>query len=100
MSLRVRSTRSRLQPGLNRRDLVVDNLVFHPTNPAILYAACWELSNSRGRLFVTRDSGSSWEELPLGSFNSQIRAMAVAPSDSFEGVLRTIVYSQDTLKGT
>ncbi len=69
-----------LSPGLERRDLVVDNLQFHPSNPDILYAATWELHNNRGWLFSTHDGGRSWEHLPTGDYSSQIRAIAIAPS--------------------
>ncbi len=71
----------RLSPGLGRRNLVVDNLVFQPDNPDVLYAATWELKNSQGWLFRTRDGGQKWENIPLGSYHSSIRAIAVAPSD-------------------
>ncbi|RPJ86695.1 MAG: hypothetical protein EHM18_04885 [Acidobacteria bacterium] len=71
----------RLSPGLSRRDLVVDNLVFQPDNPDVLYAATWELKNSQGWLFRTRDGGQKWESLPLGSYHSSIRAIAIAPSE-------------------
>ncbi len=71
----------RLSPGLGRRDLVVDNLVFQPDNPDVLYAATWELKNSQGWLFRTRDGGQKWENIPLGSYLSAIRALAIAPSD-------------------
>ncbi len=86
----------RLSPGLGRRDLVVDNLVFQPDNPDVLYAATWELKNSQGWLFRTRDGGQKWENIPLGSYRSAIRAIAIAPSDPqvlaigiSEGVLLT-----------
>jgi photosystem II stability/assembly factor-like uncharacterized protein len=71
----------RLSPGLGRRDLVVDNLVFQPDNPDVLYAATWELKNSEGWLFRTRDGGRNWENIPLGSYHGSIRALAVSPSD-------------------
>ena len=72
---------TKLSPGLNRRNLVVDNLVFHPSNPSILYAACWELSSSEGWLYVTRDAGNSWKTVDLGRFSSRIRAISIAPSE-------------------
>ena len=71
----------KLQPGLSRRNLVVDNLVFHPSNPSVLYAACWELSSSEGRLYVTRDAGDSWKTVDLGRFSDRIRAISIAPSE-------------------
>ena len=71
----------KLSPGLSRRDLVVDNLVFHPSDPGVLYAACWELSSSEGRLYVTRDAGNSWKTVDLGRFSGRIRAISIAPSE-------------------
>ena len=72
---------SRVSPGLDRRDLVIDNLVFHPTDPDVLYAGTWELRSDRGRLFRTRDGGHTWAEISTGRYQSAIRAIAVAPSD-------------------
>jgi photosystem II stability/assembly factor-like uncharacterized protein len=71
----------KLRPGLRRRDLVVDNLVFDPRDPDTLYAAAWELRSSRGWLFRTGDGGVSWENVCLGSFRSAVRAVAISPSE-------------------
>ena len=71
----------KLSPGLSRRNLVVDNLVFHPSNPGVLYAACWELGSSEGLLYVTGDAGNSWKTVDLGRFSSRIRAISIAPSE-------------------
>lgn len=71
----------RLSPGLARRELVVDNLVFQPDNPDVIYAATWEIKNSQGWLFRSRDGGQKWENISLGSYHSAIRAIAIAPSD-------------------
>ncbi len=71
----------RLSPGLGRRDLVVDNIVCQPDNADVLYAATWELKNSQGWLFRSRDAGQKWESIPLGPHHSSIRAIAIAPSD-------------------
>ena len=71
----------KLAPGLGRRGLVVDNLVFHPKDPNTLYAAAWELKSDKGWLFRTRDGGTSWQNLSLGSYQRTIRALAIAPSD-------------------
>lgn len=91
----------KLTPGLERRDVVVDNLQFHPTNPDILYAATWELHNNRGWLFRTTDGGASWEHLPTGEYSSQIRAIALAPSrpDTIAlGVAEGVLVSEDAGK--
>ncbi len=89
---------NRLRPGLNRRNLVVDNLVFHPSDPDILYAAGWELSRSQGWLYVTRDGGSSWETVNLGRFSSRVRAIAIAPSEAqvmAVGISEGVILSTD-----
>jgi photosystem II stability/assembly factor-like uncharacterized protein len=72
---------SRLAPGLDRRNLVIDNLAFDPLDPNTLYAATWELKSDKGWLFRTRDGGQTWQEISLKRFNSAIRAIAIAPSD-------------------
>ncbi len=72
---------NKLAPGLNRRNLVIDNLAFDPLDPDTLYAATWELKSDKGWLFRTRDGGQTWQEISLKRFNSAIRAIAVAPSD-------------------
>ena len=71
-----------LSPGLGRRDAVVDNLVFDPGDPDVLYAAGWELKSSRGWLYRTEDGGENWEAIDLEGFNSSVRAFAIAPSNS------------------
>jgi photosystem II stability/assembly factor-like uncharacterized protein len=71
----------RLSPGLGRRNLVVDNLVFHPNDPDILFAACWELKNSQGWLFKSEDAGENWLSVSLGAYHSAVRAIAIAPSE-------------------
>ncbi len=89
---------SRLVPGLNRRELVVDNLAFDPKDPNTVYAATWELRSDRGVLFRSRDSGKSWEEVNLGRYNSTIRALAIAPTDPAVmavGISEGVLVTQD-----
>ena len=89
---------SKLIPGLDRRQVVVDNLAFDPSDPHTLYAATWELNNDKGWLFRSRDSGHSWEEVPLGRFRSAIRAIAIAPSDPQTialGISEGVIVSRD-----
>jgi photosystem II stability/assembly factor-like uncharacterized protein len=71
----------RLSPGIGRRNLVVDNLVFHPNDPNTLFAACWELKGSQGWLFKSEDGGKTWISLSLGAYHSAVRAIAIAPSE-------------------
>jgi photosystem II stability/assembly factor-like uncharacterized protein len=69
-------------PGLRRRDLAVDTLVFDPNDADTLYAAGWELKSDRGALFRTRDGGDTWERMELGKYQSSIRAVSVSPLNS------------------
>lgn len=88
-----------LTPGLNRRNLVIDNLVFDPRDPDVLYAATWESNSSNGFLFRTRDGGSTWREIDLGNFGSSIRAMAIAPTDPTVmalGITEGVLLSEDS----
>ena len=88
----------RLLPGLGRRGLVVDNLVFHPRDPDTLYAATWELENNRGSLFRTRNAGASWENISLGLYQSSTRALAISPSDPnvvAVGISEGVILSRD-----
>lgn len=71
----------RLSPGLGRRELVLDSLVFDPGNPRRIWAGGWELKSDRGGLYRSDDGGSSWQKLDLGIYESSIRAVAVAPRD-------------------
>ncbi len=71
----------KLEPGLGRRDAVIDNLLFRPDDPDTLYAAFWELRNNRGWLYRTHDGGQSWEDVSPREFRSPIRAIAIAPSN-------------------
>ena len=88
----------RLLPGLGRRNLVVDNFHFHPHSPDILYAGAWETKSDRGWFFVTLDGGLHWQEIPLGLFQSSIRAIAIAPSNPSVialGISEGVILSQD-----
>ncbi len=89
---------TRLEPGLGRRNLVIDNLHFDPLDPDTLYAAAWETKSSSGFFFVTRDGGYSWSELPLGQYQSSVRAVAIAPTDPQVialGISEGVILSED-----
>ncbi len=89
---------SQLLPGLDRRDLVVDNLAFDPLDPNTLYAASWELKSDKGWLFRTRDRGRTWQEISLDRFSSAIRAIAIAPLDPQQialGITEGVILSLD-----
>ncbi len=77
-------------------DLVIDHVVFDPTNTKIIYAAGWGLyRDDQGEVFKTIDGGVTWTALP-GVHGKSIRALAMAPSDhnvlvigALDGVFRS-----------
>jgi photosystem II stability/assembly factor-like uncharacterized protein len=58
---------------------VIDNIVVHPRNADLAYAAYWR-SNGSGGLLMTEDGGAIWNEL-LVPGQPSIRSLALAPSD-------------------
>jgi photosystem II stability/assembly factor-like uncharacterized protein len=69
------------QRSLNRisHDAVIDNIVVHPDNADLAYAAYWR-SNGSGGLLETQDGGTSWDELTVPGRPS-IRSLALAPTN-------------------
>lgn len=70
---------TRISPGLDRRELVLDSIAFDSSNPDTIYVAGWELKSDRGELYRSSNGGEDWERLDTGTFHSSIRAMAVSP---------------------
>ena len=49
-------------------DLVIDHIVFDPTNPKIIYAAGWGLyHDDEGDVFRSDDGGATWRALAGGA---------------------------------
>jgi photosystem II stability/assembly factor-like uncharacterized protein len=77
-------------------DLVIDHIVFDPTNPQTIYAAGWGLyHDDEGDVFRSDDGGVTWRALD-GVHGKSIRALAMAPSDhnilvigALDGVFRS-----------
>ncbi len=77
-------------------DLVIDHIVFDPTNPKIIYAAGWGLyHDDEGDVFRSDDGGATWLALE-GVHGKSIRALAMAPIDhnvlvigALDGVFRS-----------
>ena len=77
-------------------DLVIDHIVFDPTNPNTIYAAGWGLyHDDEGDVFRSDDGGVTWKSLP-GVHGKSIRALSMAPSDhnvlvigALDGVFRS-----------
>ncbi len=59
-------------------DAVVDNLLVHPGDADVVFAAYWTPQGSGG-LSRTRDGGATWENLALAG-DPSLRSIAVAPS--------------------
>src|SRR5271166_2050378 len=79
-------------------DLVIDHIVFDPTNPQIIYAAGWGLyHDDEGDVFRSDDGGTTWRAL-AGAHGKSIRALAMATSDHNTlviGALDGVFRSQD-----
>ena len=77
-------------------DLVLDHIIVDPTNHSVLYVAAWEVGETSGGLWISRDAGKSWSEV-MGMHGQSIRALAQAPTNAKmlvagtrEGVFRSI----------
>ena len=79
-------------------DLVIDHVVFDPTNPKVIYGAGWGLyHDDEGGVFRSDDGGATWREL-TGAHGKSIRALAMAPSDHNTlviGALDGVFWSRD-----
>ncbi len=77
-------------------DLVIDHIVFDPTDTKIIYAGGWGLyHDDEGEVFKSVDGGATWNALP-GVHGKSIRALSMAPSDhsvlvigALDGVFRS-----------
>ena len=77
-------------------DLVIDHIVFDPTNTQTIYAAGWGLyHDDEGDVYRSDDGGTTWTAL-AGVHGKSIRALAMAPSDhntlvigALDGVFRS-----------
>jgi photosystem II stability/assembly factor-like uncharacterized protein len=77
-------------------DLVIDHIVFDPTNVETIYAAGWGLyHDDEGDVFRSDDGGATWKVLE-GAHGKSIRSLAMAPSDhnvlvigALDGVFRS-----------
>ena len=79
-------------------DLVIDHIVFDPTDPQIIYAAGWGLyHDDEGDVFRSDDGGATWQTL-AAVHGKSVRALAMAPSDHNTlviGALDGVFRSQD-----
>ena len=76
-------------------DLILDHIVVDSQRPTTIYAAGWRASGSDGGLWISRDAGRSWAEVP-GLRGQAIHALVQSPSDprifyagTLEGVFRS-----------
>ena len=78
-------------------DLMLQSIVFDPSNPRTIYAAGWSITGSGGGFYVTRDGGQSWSE-PEALRGKSVQALGVAQSDPqtlVAGALDGLYRSQD-----
>ena len=79
-------------------DLVVDNLIVDEANPTTVYAAAWKLDETGGGLWISHDSGRTFNDV-AGLRGQSIRALAQAPSNPkmlFAGTLQGVFRSTDS----
>jgi photosystem II stability/assembly factor-like uncharacterized protein len=76
-------------------DYVLDNIIFDPARPGVIYVAAWTLESEGGALFRTTDNGKTWQPIKEMEGKS-IRALALAASDpktlvagALDGVFRS-----------
>lgn len=67
--------------GDANEDLVVDHLLVDEANPHTLYAGVWRLNRFGGGVWVSHDSGLTWQELP-GMHGQSVRALTQAASNA------------------
>jgi len=77
-------------------DLIMDHIIVDAASPSTVFVAAWKLDEPGGGLWVSRDSGRSWNVVE-GLRGQSIRAFAQAPSDpkilfagTLEGVFRSV----------
>lgn len=78
-------------------DLILDHIVVDADNPHRIYAAGWWPDRDGGGLWISTDSGHTWNEAP-GLRGQSIRAFVQAPSDPralFAGTLEGVFRSND-----
>ncbi len=78
------------------QSFIVDNLIVDSANPQRLYAGVWRVDQPDGGLFVSKDGGRSWRQVP-GLKGQSIRSLVQSASDprtlvagTLEGVFRSM----------
>src|SRR5215470_1044628 len=78
-------------------NLVVDSLVVDPQNTKILFAGVWQIDQTGGGVYISRDGGTSWTMNP--DMNGQsVRALAqsyTSPKILVAGTLKGVYRSED-----
>src|SRR4051812_11584774 len=76
-------------------DYVLDRVVFHPTNPGVIYVAAWSVENTNGDIFRSNDNGKTWKILKE-MHGKSVRGFAMSRSNpdvlvagALDGVYRT-----------
>jgi photosystem II stability/assembly factor-like uncharacterized protein len=61
-------------------DYVLDRVVFHPSNPGVVYVAAWSVENTSGDVFRSEDGGKTWKTLK-GMRGKSVRGFAMSRSN-------------------
>lgn len=84
--------------GETGEDLVVDHLIVDSADSHTLYAGVWRLNKFGGGVWVSHDSGLTWQELP-GMHGQSVRALTQAPSNAnilVAGTISGVYESKDS----
>jgi photosystem II stability/assembly factor-like uncharacterized protein len=87
-----------LNPGIGRKNYVIDTLIQHPRNPDHLYAGAWDLHSVGGGLFESEDGGLTWMPIRLPDSDAAVRSIAICktkPDFMFAGTYAGAFFSSD-----
>lgn len=93
-------TWQRIKPGIGKRGLSLDNIIFDPTNPQIMYATAWDvdasMKNEMGA-FKSEDGGITWKLLKdtKGLYVQSITIAATNPNFLLAGAKNGVYRSTD-----
>jgi photosystem II stability/assembly factor-like uncharacterized protein len=76
-------------------DYVLDDIIFDPAKPELVYLGAWSVENNGGDIFRSTDGGRTWNTMPA-MHGKSIRALGMAASNSellvagaLDGIYRT-----------
>lgn len=91
------ATWNRLSKIASSDSLVIDHILFDPSNPQRIVVGAWVLDHPDGGVFISEDGGHNWTPVPDMQGQS-VRALAEAPSNPrifVAGTLQGVYRSED-----